>query len=320
VNFAPGEIVPNMAVVGLGDGGKVSLVLGPGGRAGAQGDVLIDVVGWYAKSSYSGGRGGRLTPTSPTRIMDSRTGQPVQGPLGQGQSWDLQVAGNGGVPGNATAVVVNVTATRTTGSTYIRVTPTGAPVGGATEPSNLNLVAGETRPNLVMVGLGQGGKINLYNLAGNVDLIVDVVGYYVPRNDESSSGRVVPLSSPFRAIETRGGVYGGDDTKLGPGQEDTWNFQPFVSSLNAGNVVGAIMNVTATDLTFPYRVGRTDSWMALFPSDQGTVPNASNLNYLPDQTVPNLAVVKFSADGKLAVYNDNGYIHYLADVGAVILA
>ena len=63
-----------------------------------------------------------------------------------------------------------------------------------------------------------------------MQLIADVVGYYqkAGSDDESRAGRVrVPLASPFRAIETRA-AGGGDGVKLGPGQEDTWDFQPFV--------------------------------------------------------------------------------------------
>jgi len=42
----------------------------------------------------------------------------------------------------------------------------------------LNLGRGETRPNLVTVQVGAGGKVDLYNHAGSVNLIADVAGYY----------------------------------------------------------------------------------------------------------------------------------------------
>ena len=42
-------------------------------------------------------------------------------------------------------------------------------------------------------------------------------------------GRVVPLSAPFRAFDTRDYA-----TRLGPNQKEAWNFQPFVDSLNSG--------------------------------------------------------------------------------------
>jgi hypothetical protein len=50
--------------------------------------------------------------------------------------------------------------------------------------SNLNWTKGETVPNLVQAGTGANGIIDFWNLGdsgGDIDLIVDVFGYY--RND-----------------------------------------------------------------------------------------------------------------------------------------
>jgi len=44
--------------------------------------------------------------------------------------------------------------------------------------SNLNFTAGQTVPNLVVVKLGTGGNINIFNNAGWVHVIGDVVGYF----------------------------------------------------------------------------------------------------------------------------------------------
>jgi NAD-specific glutamate dehydrogenase len=46
--------------------------------------------------------------------------------------------------------------------------------------SNLNYVAGQTVPNLVIVKVGADGKINLTNSStGTVSLIADIAGYYL---------------------------------------------------------------------------------------------------------------------------------------------
>jgi hypothetical protein len=47
-----------------------------------------------------------------------------------------------------------------------------------TSASNLNLVTGQTAPNLVVVPVIN-GKVSFYNNAGSVNLIADVAGYYV---------------------------------------------------------------------------------------------------------------------------------------------
>ena len=48
-------------------------------------------------------------------------------------------------------------------------------------------------------------------------------------------------------------------------------------------------------------------------------PFSSNLNLGENQDVPNMAVVKLSADYSIEVYNHQGKVHYLFDVSAVVL-
>ncbi|HWI02865.1 MAG TPA: hypothetical protein VNT52_03435, partial [Acidimicrobiales bacterium] len=89
---------------------------------------------------------------------------------------ELQVTGRAGVPETGvSAVVLNVTVTEPTAGSYL----TGWPAGVA-QPlaSNLNYVAGLTVPNLVVVKVGEGGKVNLYNNAGWAHVIADVAGWY----------------------------------------------------------------------------------------------------------------------------------------------
>jgi len=53
--------------------------------------------------------------------------------------------------------------------------PNGAPRPIA---SNLNYVAGQTVPNLVIAKVGADGKVAIYNHAGSAHVIFDVVGWY----------------------------------------------------------------------------------------------------------------------------------------------
>jgi hypothetical protein len=70
------------------------------------------------------------------------------------------VTGNGGVPtARVTAVAMNETGTAPTASTYVAVCPNGTT---RTSASNLNLVTGQTAPNLVMVPVVN-GKVSFYN-------------------------------------------------------------------------------------------------------------------------------------------------------------
>ena len=116
--------------------------------------------------------------------------------------------------GSVTAVILNLTGTEAARTTFVQATPTGT--SGTT--SSLNLLPGQNKANLAMVPLSADGRAHFFNLFGPMQLIADVVGYYqkAGTDDESRAGRVVPLASPFRAIETRA-AGGGDGVKLGPG-------------------------------------------------------------------------------------------------------
>ena len=324
VNFTPGNPVANFVVVGVGTGGKVSISPGPP-LPNAQTHIIVDVVGYYATSSVTT-HGSRLRPLTPTRVLDSRNGTGgVTGPLGSNAQFDIKLRGVGGVPDDAsvTAVILNLTGTEAARTTYVQATPTGT-VGTT---SSLNLLPGQNKANLAMVPLSADGRAHFFNLFGPMQLVADVVGYYqkTGTDDESRAGRVVPLASPFRAIETRA-AGGGDGVKLGPGQQDSWDFQPFVASLRdtagatVGSVAGLVLNVTATELSFPALTANQLDYMTVFPNDAPGVPNASSLNFGPNENMPNLVVVPLSADGRIGVFNFNGFTHYLGDVSAVVLA
>ncbi len=326
LNFTPGNPEANFVVVGVGVGGKVSVTPGPA-VPNAQTHVIVDVVGYYATSAVQT-HGSRLHPLSPARVLDTRDGTGgVTGPLGNNAAFDLKLRGVGGVPddGSVTAVIVNLTGSEAAHTTFVQTSPGGTVSAGST--SSLNVLPGQNKANLAMVPLNSAGVAHFFNLFGPMQLIADVVGYYqkADANDESRAGRVVPLAAPFRAIETRA-AGGGDGVKLGPGQQDTWDFQPFVSSLRdtsggaVGAVAGLVLNVTATELSFPYSTANRLDYMTVFPNDAPAVPNASDLNFGEADNMPNLVVVPLGADGRIGVYNFNGFTHYLGDVSAIVLA
>jgi hypothetical protein len=106
--------------------------------------------------------------------MDSRTGNgtPLRA-FGLTETRELQVSGRGGVPDGATAVIMNVTGADGRFGNFITVWPAGVAQPVA---SNLNLTPGEIAPNLVMVKLGTGGRVAIYDHTGG-NVLADVVGY-----------------------------------------------------------------------------------------------------------------------------------------------
>jgi hypothetical protein len=170
LNFLAGQTVPNRVIVKVGSGGSVSFY-----NAAGTVDVVADVGGWFTDGGTAAG-GSLFVGVQPARILDTR----LTHNLGPSATLALAVAGQGGVPAMnvavpPAAVVINVTVTNPTAASFLSVWP-----GSTTQPlaSDLNYVAGQTVPNLVVVKLGADGSIDLFNAAGTTDVVVDVVGWY----------------------------------------------------------------------------------------------------------------------------------------------
>ncbi|MFT3853931.1 MAG: hypothetical protein QM733_14490 [Ilumatobacteraceae bacterium] len=168
VNFVAGRTIANLTLAKVGAGGKVSIFNFDGAVR-----VVADVVGYFSAS------GGQFVPVTPTRIVDSRSGAAMGGPIGPGQVVTLPMGGVDPVPGNASGAVVNVTATASSAASFLTVYPTGTP--RPEDSSNVNPRVGATAvPNQDYVKLGAGGQVDLFNLAGSTQVIVDVFGYITP--------------------------------------------------------------------------------------------------------------------------------------------
>ena len=119
----------------------------------------------------------------PARLVDTRVpGETVDGqaretgPLGADGVLTVPMLGRGGVPGSGVgAVALNVTAINPSAAGFVTVFPAGASRPNA---SNLNLDVGRTLPNTVIVPLGDGGAISIYNHTGVTDVAVDVLGWF----------------------------------------------------------------------------------------------------------------------------------------------
>lgn len=127
-------------------------------------------------ASTSTGDRAIFEPLAPARILDTRdgTGAPAA-KVGPGQTIDVPVLGQGGVPADATAVVINLTVTQPSAESHLRVFPTGQPLPVV---SSLNFVANQTIANMVTMPIGTGGKVSVFNNSGQTHVIGDVTGYY----------------------------------------------------------------------------------------------------------------------------------------------
>ena len=242
--------------------------------------------------------GARFNPVTPVRILDTRTTltpSGVAGRVAQGGSLNLQITGANGIPNDATAVVMNVTAVSPNVAGYVTVYPNGV---SRPEASNLNFVPGDTVPNLVTVGIGTSGQVNLFNANGTVDLIADVVGYYSP-----VSGSYFTAVTPVRALDTRNGT-GAALARVGQGGQVS--LQILGANGVPNDATGVVLNVTAVS---PNVAG----YATVYPNGVSR-PEASNLNFVPGDTVPNLVIVGIGSAGKVNLFNANGTVDLIADI------
>ena len=257
-------------------------------------DIILE-----GRSGYSNGE---FTAVTPARVLDTRTGIGApRGPLTPNVATNVQITGRGGVPASGvSAVVLNVTAVGATVDSFVTLWATN---GQRPWVSNLNPTPGRVVANMATVPIGGDGKIAMYNALGSVDLLFDVVGYY---SSDSNPGSRYHAVNPVRMIDTRLGIGGVPVAKVGTGQTLSYNVLQALPNNPAYHVTGIIMNVTAVGPT-------ATSFLTVHPGDSPR-PNTSNLNYIADNTVPNLVTVRVPASGIIAFYNDTGATDVLVDV------
>ena len=155
------------------------------------------------------------TPTSfvpmvPCRMLDTRF-DPGAGPLGAADVITLEGRGISGdclIPDDATALSLNVAAVNATSKTFLAAFPTGT---AKPNSSILNVAAGATASNGVDVTLSDDGQLDLFNAAGRVDIVVDVLGAHVPAS--SGTGPAGPAGETGPKGDT------GDTGPAGPAGE-----------------------------------------------------------------------------------------------------
>jgi hypothetical protein len=292
LNWVAGETVANLAIVPVGSGGQVTLYNNTGST-----DVVVDLEGYFAPEAM-GTTAGSYVPLTPARITDTRpgSGEANSGDtLGAGSTLDVQVTGAGAVPAaGVAAALLNVTVTDTTSSSFLTVYPQG---DARPLASNLNWVAGDTVANRVVIPISATGQIAVYNPSGSVDVVVDVDGYFTDGSSTPSTASLFSAMTPVRVLDTRN-----TGQTLGPGVSLT----PAMAGVDgiASNASAVVTNVTATDTT-------TASFFTVYPG--GTMPLASDVNWGPGQTVPNLTVATLSGTGTMDVYNHSGSADLVID-------
>jgi hypothetical protein len=293
LNFVPGQTVPNSVLAPVGADGKVDFFNGSTGTV----QLIADVSAYLASGSPAAGG---LAPLTPARLMDTRSNLGANGPVAANGTVSLAVLGHGGVPASGVgAVVLNVTVTSPAAPGFITVFPDGVAKPLA---SNLNFIPGQTVPNAVVAPVGANGKVDFFNgSTGTVQLIADVSGWFA--SGSPGPGGLTPLT-PARLMDTRSNLGAN-----GPVAANGTVSLPVVGhgGVPASGVGAVVLNVTVTSPTAP-------GFITVFP-DGVAKPLASNLNFIPGQTVPNAVVAPVGADGKVDFFNGStGTAQLIVDV------
>ena len=128
-----------------------------------------------------------FVPLTPCRVVDSRLGEGIEGPLAPGVVHQIPFHGRCGIAGRAggdvnmaTAVAMNIIAVSPAGFGHITAWPSNHAMPTA---SLINYSPGQNLANGVIVPMCQldcpTGDINFVAAVSAVHLVVDVTGYYI---------------------------------------------------------------------------------------------------------------------------------------------
>ena len=137
----------------------------------------------------------------------------------------------------------------------------------------------------------------------------DIDLFMVPFTASSSSFTAL---SPTRIFDTRQNIGGVGTSKIGDG---AGNGTPLEFTItNKGGLPGSASTIGAVSLNVTVVSGEAPDaggYVTVYPC--GTRPDASNLNFVQGQTVPNAVIAPVSAQGKVCFYV-YGKAHLIADV------
>jgi uncharacterized protein YkwD len=277
VNFDAASIVANGAIVPLDSTGGICVY------TSVAVDVVIDLNGYVDASGT-----GRLVPTAPRRVLDTRIQNGTATRLTGGQAIEVRLAGGGSsVPAAAKSVVLNVTAVNAAAPTFITAYPCGAdrPI-----VSSVNTAGGQPQSNTAIVALSPAGTVCFFS-PSDVDLVVDLSGYMI----NGPGLRFTPLSAT-RLVDTRD-AQPAMDMNLGGSPMAGTTSQAIAFAGFRGipsNAVVMSLNVTTTSTTGS---GYVSTWPCT--ADR---PVVSSLNAVQGRAVSAAVTGQLSAQGTMCIF------------------
>jgi len=158
--------------------------------------LVVDVTGYFAPAATGGLW---FFSVKPHRFFDTRSGSPLSA-----TARAFTVRGVAPVPATAVAISFAAALPKPTGSSELRIWPSGAAPATTAGVFNLGLT-GETAG---VVSVGSDNKIRLATKASTVHAAFDVDGYFAPTVSTASLG-FVSLTAPVRLLDTRSTTWHG---------------------------------------------------------------------------------------------------------------
>jgi len=279
LNFFKGETIANLTVAHAGTTGVCAV-------ASAPTQIVVDVQGHISP-------GADYTPIAPVRMTDTRSpiGVPVAARVQPSQIIELSFPVTSGIPVIADTAILNVTATDSIAGGYLAVFPCDVP---APFVSNVNIVKGDIRPNLVISRLGSGGTVCIIASVA-MHVVVDLQGWF------ASSMPPPPVSRPERQhVDRTTGLVMGYLAYLPAGYSSskgrTWPTIIFLhGSGQAGSGIGADLDSVAVNgLPLLYESGTEPAvaagFIVLVPQLPDTTNSPPRLRLWMDEVLPRYGV------------------------------
>ncbi len=302
LNYVTGGAVANSVIAPVGASGKVCFY------SNQETDFLVDITGWFSGTS---GAGPTFVGATPRRVIDTRNaigGPKVRIPAGgtitiplAGAAMKRSDGSADVIPGDATAVAMNVTAVLPSQAGFFTVWPCGAPKPVA---SNVNFTQGSVVANGVVTSLGADGAVCLYSDQQS-DVLVDVLGWFGGGGQPPFTGAV-----PSRIVDTRNAIGGpaGVITPTTPKAVPVRGVTVDVKGVRqqVPNDASAVaLNVTMVEAQ---EAGYATVWPCGTP-----MPEASNVNFGRGGTAANGVIAPIGAGGSVCIFT-SANAHLIVDI------
>ena len=227
----------------------------------------------------------RFVPVTPCRAVDTRNAiGPLGGPAitgGSSRHFPLMASGCG-IPLNAQAYALNITAVPQGSLGYVTVWAAGQGQPGV---STLNSLDGRIKAAAAIVPAGSAGNISIY-ASDTAHVLVDVSGYFVAA---ASSGALAfyPVA-PCRLVDTRNAIGALGGPSLAPNQSRTFPLRTGACAIPTTS--------QAYSLTFTAIPRGSLGFLTAWPAG-GHRPLVSTLNALTGSITANAAIVPAGEGG-----------------------